>query len=74
MPKDLNAYKRETNRQLIIGGILLFIIVGGGLIYLFYGSGAAISGLLCAGIGLFPVLIIVLLFWILDRYLKNRNE
>jgi hypothetical protein len=74
MSKDLNQYNRETDRRLIFGGIILLVVVGGGLIYLVYGSGAAISGILCAGIGLFPVLIIILLFWLLDRYLRNRNE
>ncbi|NMC52673.1 MAG: hypothetical protein GYA48_03455 [Chloroflexi bacterium] len=74
MPKDLNEYRKETDRRLIIGGLAILFIVGGGLIYAFYGSGAALSGLLCAAFGLFPVLAIVLLFWLLDKFLKNNQK
>ncbi|MCC6146487.1 MAG: hypothetical protein IT308_02850 [Anaerolineaceae bacterium] len=69
--KNLAEYARQTNIQLIAGGAFLLLIVGDGLIYLIYGPGAAVSGLLCIGVGLVPVvailLVVVLLNWIVRR-------
>ena len=47
MSRDLRQYARQTNFRLIVGFILLLFIVGDGLIYLFYGQGAALMGLIC---------------------------
>jgi hypothetical protein len=72
--RDLRRYARQTTTQLIIGGILFFFIVGIGLIYLVYGSSAALSGLLCMGIGLAPLLLIFVVFAILDAVVKRANR
>ena len=74
MSRDLRKYTRQTSFRLIVGGILILFIVGDGLVYIIYGPGAAISGLLCLGAGLLPVLIIVLIFWIMELILKKANK
>jgi hypothetical protein len=75
--KDLRKYASQTHIRLIIGGILLFFVVGDGLILVFWGSGAAISGFLCLGMGLIPVILIVGALFLMDLILdaeKRRNQ
>ncbi len=74
MKTDLRAYARQTTFRLIAGGILLLFIVGDGLIYLIYGPSAALSGLLCLGIGLVPVGLILIFFAIMDWIVKRANR
>ena len=75
MSRDLRKYARQTNIRLVIGAILLIVIVGDGLIYLIYGPEAALSGLFCLSIGLFPVLLILAIFWVMDLIVKrDRNK
>jgi hypothetical protein len=75
--KDLRKYASQTRIQLIFGGILLFFFVGDGLILAFWGPGAAISGLLCLGMGLIPLALILGVFFVVDLILaaeKRRNQ
>lgn len=69
---DLRKYRRQTTIRLVVGGLLLLFTVGIGLIYLIYGQAAAISGVICMGMGLIPLAAIFLFFvlidWILHRY------
>ena len=74
MTRDLRKYARQTNVRLAVGGLLLLFIVGDGLIFLIYGGGAALIGLLCLLAGLFPILIIVLVMIILDWIAKHANQ
>ncbi|MEJ5201102.1 MAG: hypothetical protein WHV66_02615 [Anaerolineales bacterium] len=71
MSRDLRQYARQTTVRLIAGGLILLILVGDGLIYLIYGPGAAISGLICIGIGLIPPILVIgvlaLLDWVTRR-------
>jgi hypothetical protein len=71
---DLREYSRQTNFRIVVGALLLLFIVGDGLIYIIYGSGAAVVGLLCLGAGLFPVLLIMALFWGMDWLVKRANR
>jgi hypothetical protein len=68
MTRDLRKYARQTNIRLAAGALLVLFIIGDGLIYLFYGKGAAITGLLCILAGMVPVLltagVLVLMDWI----------
>jgi len=73
MSRDLREFDRQTNRQLIIGGLILLFVVGDGLIYLFYGINAALFGLLCIGAGLLPILAIWLVLTLMDRFVKSQN-
>lgn len=74
MKRDLRDYARQTTIRLIIGGILLLFIVGDGLIYWIYGPSAALTGLLCLGAGLFPVLLIFMILSFLDWIVKRANR
>jgi hypothetical protein len=71
MSRDLRRYAHNTNVQLLIGFFLILLIVGEGLIYIIYGSGAAMVGLLCILGALVPLILIGLAFlvikWILER-------
>jgi len=71
MSRDLRKYASQTNIRLILGGILLILVVGIGLIYLFYGQGAALTGLLCLLVGLIPIVLIWLMFWLLELITKR---
>jgi hypothetical protein len=74
MSRDLRKYARQTNVHLIVGGFILVFVVGIGLIYLFYGQGAALTGLLCLIVGLIPLLLIWLMFFILDIITKRAKS
>ena len=72
--RDLRRYASQTQTQLIAGALLVLFIVGDGLIYLIYGQGAALMGLLCLGAGLFPLLAIILMLWLIDWVVKRANR
>ncbi len=74
MSRDLRKYASETNIRLIIGGLFLVFVVGIGLIYVFYGQGAALSGLLCLIVGFIPLILIWLMFFILDIITKRAKK
>ncbi len=74
MSRDLREYEKQTNRHLIIGGLVLLFVVGVGLIYLFYGVNAALLGLLCITAGLLPVLVIWLALSLMDYFVKAQNR
>jgi hypothetical protein len=71
--RDLRDYAKQTDRRLIIGSILLLFIVGGGLIWWFYGTPAATLGFTCLLGGVSVVLIILALFWAIERILKSAR-
>jgi hypothetical protein len=71
--RDLRKYIRQTNIRLIIGALVMLFIVGDGLIYLIYGSGAAVIGLLCLLGGMVPVVLVVLIMMLLDWIAKRAN-
>jgi hypothetical protein len=73
MSRDLRRYARQTNSRLIIGFVLLLLIVGDGLIYIIYGQGAALMGLLClAGVSV-PLVLILVELWIID-WVANKSK
>jgi hypothetical protein len=74
MSRDLRKYVRQTNIRLVAGALILLFIVGDGLIYLFYGSSAAVAGLLCLAAGMVPVVLIVLIILLLDWITKRANR
>jgi len=74
MKRDLRNYARQTNIRLIVGALLILLIVGEGLIYIIYGPAAAATGLICIGAGLFPVLLIVLIFSLIDWIIRRANR
>ena len=74
MSRDLRKYMRDTNVRLIVGAVLLLFIVGDGLIWLIYGAGAAVMGLLCILAALVPVVLILLLLGLSDWIVKRANR
>jgi hypothetical protein len=71
--RDLKKYAGQTNKRLIIGGVLLIFILGDLLIYLIYGKNAAILGFLCLGMGIIPVILIVGILWLMERIVKKNT-
>jgi hypothetical protein len=74
MRRDLRKYASNTGVQLAIGGIILLLVVGLGLIALFYGSHAALMGLICILGGLGIVGLVTLSVFALDYFLKKSNK
>lgn len=68
---DLRKFSKQTQSRLVAGFVLILLIVGGGLIYMFYGAGGAISGIMCIVAGLAPLLLIwgamKLIEWIANK-------
>jgi len=73
--RDLRKYAQQTDRRLIVYGLLILFVVGDGLIYLIYGRQAAMAGLICLLIGLIPLVLIwislALISWLVRR--ANRE-
>ena len=71
MSRDLRRYARQTNVRLFVGFLLLLLLIGDGLIYVYYGQGAAVMGILCIVAGLAPLILIWLALsaieWIVRR-------
>ena len=74
MKRNLRDYSSQTDKRLIIGGILLLLIVGGGLIWWFYGTPAWALAMTCMAGGLSVVLLILLVFWAIDRILRSARR
>ena len=74
MSRDLRSYMKETNARLIIGALVLLFMVGDGLIWLIYGFGAAVMGLLCMLGAFVPIGLILLLLNLSDWIVKRANR
>ena len=64
---NLRQPAHSGDAQLVVGLFLLLFVVGGGLIWLFYGVGPALVGVLCMGIGLLFFLFLYGLVWLLGH-------
>jgi hypothetical protein len=71
MSRDLRSYMKDTSVRLIVGALALLFIVGDGLIWLIYGFGAAVMGLLCM-LGAFVPIGLILLFLKLSDWIVKR--
>jgi hypothetical protein len=74
MSRDLRSYMKDTNTRLIVGALALLFIVGDGLIWLIYGFGAALMGLLCMLGAFVPIGLILLLLNLSDWIVKRANR
>lgn len=74
MSRDLRSYAKDTNVRIVVGAIALLFIIGDGLIWLIYGSGAAVMGLLCMLGAFVPIGLIFLLLNLSDWILKNAGR
>ena len=71
MSRDVRSYMKDTNVRLVVGALALLFIVGDGLIWLIYGFGAAVMGLLCM-LGAFVPIGLILLFLKLSDWIVKR--
>ena len=74
MNRDLRKYMKDTNVRLIAGALFGLFIVGDGLIWLIYGFGAAVMGLLCMLGAFVPIGLILLLLNLSDWIVKRANR
>ncbi len=74
MSRDLRSYMKDTNVRLIIGALALLFIVGDGLIWLIYGFGAAMMGLLCMLGAFVPIGLIFLFLFVTDWIVKRAGR
>ena len=74
MSRDLRRYARQTNVRLFVGFFLILFIVGETLIWNFYGREAAVFGLMCMVAGVSPLILIALVLWLMELFVKKANE
>lgn len=74
MLRDLRQYGTQTNLRLVAGFVLLLLFVGEGLIWLIYGTGAAIFGLLCIFAAIVPIVFIILILWLAELMLQRADH
>ena len=74
MSRDVRRYMKDTNVRLVIGALFALFIVGDGLIWLIYGLGAAVMGLVCILGAFVPIGLILLLFNLSDWILKRADR
>jgi hypothetical protein len=74
MSRDVRSYMKDTNVRLVVGALLLLFIVGDGLIWLTYGFGAAVMGLLCMLGAFVPIGLILLLLKLSDWIMKRAGR
>jgi hypothetical protein len=73
MIRDLRKYARQTNVRLASGALFLLFVVGDGLIYLIYGAGPALMGLLCLAGGMVPIVLVVAVLLLMEWIAKRAN-
>jgi hypothetical protein len=74
MSRDVRRYMKDTNVRLVVGALLALFIVGDGLIWLIYGFGAAVMGLVCMLGAFVPIGLILLLLNLSDWILKRAGR
>ena len=69
-PTDYRQRRAREQRQLFLAVIAFLLVAGTGLIYLIFGPGAAVIGLVCllAGVG------VLLLLWIILTLIERWAE
>ncbi len=72
--RDLRSYAQSTQVRLAVGAVLLLFLVGDGLVWILYGSQAAGLAFLCTGVGLAPLVLIVLFLWIMERFVGRMRD
>jgi hypothetical protein len=70
-PTNMREMRRRTDRNLIIGGLIILFVVGGGLIGLLYGLEQALMAELCMG-GL--LVFFGGAYWLIVKLLKAISE
>jgi len=71
--RDLREYAKQSSVRLALGAFILLFVVGVGLIWLIYGEGAAGLGFTCMLAALFPVILILFVFVVIEWILKRAR-
>ena len=71
--RDLREYAKQSNVRFALGAFILLFVVGVGLIWLIYGEGAAGLGFTCMLAALFPVILILFVFVVIEWILKRAR-
>jgi hypothetical protein len=74
MKRDLREYTQQTNFRIVAGAIFMLFVVGLGLIWIIYGFGAAMMGLLCLLGAFVPIGLILFSLYGLDWIVKRANR
>jgi hypothetical protein len=69
-PTDMRAYRRQTERRLVIAVVCAFVLLGSVVIGLVYGWPSVLTGLLC----LLPGAGIFLLLWIVLAIIERLSQ
>ena len=72
--RDLRRYAKQTNLQLLAGFFIILFLIGDGLIWLFYGRGAALMGLICIGVGVATMAGVWVILGLMEWIVKRVNE
>jgi hypothetical protein len=70
-PTNMRALHQRTDRNLIIGALVILFVVGGGLIWLLYGLDQALMAEVCMG-GLLAVF--GGLYWLIVKLLQALSD
>ncbi len=70
-PTNFREIRRRTERNLIIGGLVILFVVGGGLIWLLYGLEQALMAEVCMG-GLLALFSGA--YWLIMKWLKSTED
>ena len=70
-PTNMRELQQRTDRNLIIGALVILFVVGGGLIWLLYGVEQALMAEVCMG-----SLLAVFggMFWLITKVLKATSD
>ena len=70
-PTNMRELHRRTDRNMIVGGLVILFVVGGGLIWLLYGVEQALTAELCMGglLALFGGM-----YWLILKLLKALSD
>ncbi|MBN2500065.1 MAG: hypothetical protein JXB38_04800 [Anaerolineales bacterium] len=74
MSRDLRKYARQTNFRVLVLIILAIVVLGEAFIYFVYGPAATVTGLICFGGAIIPLLLIWLFLKGMDWIVKRGNE
>lgn len=73
-PADQRRLRRETERNLVVGGIAVALVVGGGLIWLFWDLRAMLTSWLCLGSVVVPIGAIYLALKLMERVGRGGRD
>ncbi|HTP08019.1 MAG TPA: hypothetical protein VMP08_07200 [Anaerolineae bacterium] len=70
-PTNMRELRQRTDRNLIVGALVILFVIGGGLIWLLYGPDQAIMAELCMG-GL--LVFFGAIYWLIVRIMKAISD